>query len=69
MGRGLPFQRPPFPGPMTPDAAIDESSRRPGSLNGQIFHKTRLCVKYVSQLPHTLLAPAFFATKGPGFLF
>jgi len=51
MGRGPPFPRPPFPGPMSQEAAIDESSRRPGSLNGQIFHKTRLCVKCVSQLP------------------
>ena len=48
MGRGPPFPRPPFPGPMSQEAAIDESSRRPGSLNGQIFHKTRLCVKCVS---------------------
>lgn len=46
MGRGPPFPRPPFPGPMSQEAAIDESSRRPGSLNGQIFHKTRLCVKW-----------------------
>ncbi|KAL3157713.1 hypothetical protein ABBQ32_012144 [Trebouxia sp. C0010 RCD-2024] len=45
MGRGPTFPRPPFGGQMTQDA-IDESSRRPGSLNGSIFHKTRLCVKW-----------------------
>lgn len=46
MNRGPGFVRPPFGNQLLPDAVIDESSRRPGSLNGSIFHKTRLCVKW-----------------------